>query len=45
MQAITEDLMHYISHSVKIWLDDNMIHVTDEEKLLEVLEHFFKKCL
>jgi hypothetical protein len=40
-----EDLMHDIRHSVKIWLDDNMIHVTSEEKLLEVLEHFFKKCL
>jgi hypothetical protein len=40
-----EDLIHDIRHSVKIWLDDNMIHVTDEEKLLEVLEHFFKKCL
>jgi hypothetical protein len=39
------DLMHDILHSVKIWLDDNMIHVTDEEKLLEVLEYFFKKCL
>jgi hypothetical protein len=45
MQSITEDLMHDIRHSVKIWLDDNMIHVTDEEKLLEVLEFFFKKCL
>jgi hypothetical protein len=22
-----------------------MIHVTDEKKLLEVLEYFFKKCL
>jgi RNase H-like domain found in reverse transcriptase len=37
--------VHDIRHSVKIWLDDNMIHVTDEEKLLEVLEYFFKKCL
>jgi RNase H-like domain found in reverse transcriptase/Reverse transcriptase (RNA-dependent DNA polymerase) len=45
MQAIMEDLMHDIRHSVKIWLDDNMIHVTTEEKLLEVLEHFFKTCL
>jgi hypothetical protein len=40
-----EELMHEIRHSVKIWLDDNMIHVTDEKKLLEVLEHFLKKCL
>jgi hypothetical protein len=39
-----EELMHDIRHSVKIWLDDNMIHVTDEKKLLEVLEHFLKKC-
>jgi hypothetical protein len=45
MQAIMEDLMHEIRHSVKIWLVDNMIHVTDEEKLLEVLEHFFNTCL
>jgi hypothetical protein len=45
MQAIMEDLMHDIRHSVKIWLDDNMIHVNSEEKLLEVLEHFFKTCL
>jgi Reverse transcriptase (RNA-dependent DNA polymerase) len=45
MQSIMEDLMHYIRHSVKIWLYDNMIHVTDEEKLLELLEYFFKKCL
>jgi hypothetical protein len=44
MQSIMEDLMHGIRHSVKIWLDDNMIHVTDEEKLLEVLDYFFKKC-
>jgi hypothetical protein len=35
----------HIRHSVKIWLDGNMIHVTDEKKLLEVLEHFLKKCL
>jgi hypothetical protein len=40
-----EDLMHDIRHSVKIWLDGNMIHVTDEKKLLEVLEYFFNKCL
>jgi hypothetical protein len=40
-----EDLMHDIRHSVKIWRDDNMVHVTSEEKLLEVLEYFFKKCL
>jgi hypothetical protein len=40
-----EDMMRDIRHSVKKWLDDNMIHVTDEEKLLEVLEYFFKKCL
>jgi Reverse transcriptase (RNA-dependent DNA polymerase) len=45
MQYIMEDLMHDIRHSVKIWLDDNMIHVTDEEKLLLVLEYCFKKCL
>jgi Reverse transcriptase (RNA-dependent DNA polymerase) len=45
MQAIMENLMHDIRHSLKIWLDDNMIHVTDEEKLLEALEHIFKKCL
>jgi hypothetical protein len=37
--------MHDIRHSVKIWLDDNMIHVTDEGKLLEVLEYFFNTCL
>jgi hypothetical protein len=40
-----EDLMHDIRHSAKTWLDDNMIHVTDEEKLLEVLEYFFNICL
>jgi hypothetical protein len=34
MQSIMEDMMHDIRHSVKIWLDDKMIHVTDEEKLL-----------
>jgi hypothetical protein len=34
-----------IRHSVKIWLDDNMRHDDSEEKLLEVLEHFFKACL
>jgi Reverse transcriptase (RNA-dependent DNA polymerase) len=45
MQSIMEDLMQDIRHSVKIWLDDNMIHVTDEKKLLEVPEYFFKKCL
>jgi hypothetical protein len=45
MQAIMEDLMHDIRHSVKIWLDDNMVHVDNEEKLLLVLEHFFKTCL
>jgi hypothetical protein len=45
MQSIMEDLMHDIRHSVKIWLDDNMIHVTDEKKLLDVLERFLKKCL
>jgi hypothetical protein len=45
MQYIIEDLMHDIRISVKIWQNDNMIHVTDEEKLLEVLEYFFKKCL
>jgi hypothetical protein len=44
MQYIMEDLVHDKHRSVKIWLDDNMIHVTDEEKLLEVLEFFFKKC-
>jgi hypothetical protein len=27
-QSIMEDLMHDIRHSVKIWLGDNMIHVT-----------------
>jgi hypothetical protein len=37
--------MHDIRHSVKIWLDDIMIHVTDEKKLLDILEYFFKKCL
>jgi hypothetical protein len=37
--------VHDIRHSVKIWLDENMIHVTDEKKLVEVLEHFLKKCL
>jgi hypothetical protein len=36
MQSIMKDLIHEIYHSVKIWLDDSMIHVTDEEKLLEV---------
>jgi Reverse transcriptase (RNA-dependent DNA polymerase) len=45
MQSIMEELMHDIRHSIKIWLDDNMIHVTDEKKLLEVLEHFLRKCL
>jgi Reverse transcriptase (RNA-dependent DNA polymerase) len=45
MQAILEDLMHDFRKSVKIWLDDNMVHVDNEEKLLEVLEHFFKTCL
>jgi hypothetical protein len=45
MQAIMEDLMHYIRHSVKIWLDDHMVHVDSDEKLLEVLEHLFKTCL
>jgi hypothetical protein len=45
MQSIMEALMHNIRHSVKIWLDDNIIYVTDEAKLLEVLEYFFKKCL
>jgi Reverse transcriptase (RNA-dependent DNA polymerase) len=45
MKSIMEDLMHDIRHSVKIWLDDKMIHVTDEEKLLEVLQYFFKTCL
>jgi Reverse transcriptase (RNA-dependent DNA polymerase)/RNase H-like domain found in reverse transcriptase len=45
MQSIPEDLMHDIHHSIKISLDDNMIHVTSEEALLEVLEHFFKTCL
>jgi Reverse transcriptase (RNA-dependent DNA polymerase) len=42
MQSIMEELMHDIRHSVNIWLDDNMIHVTDEKKLLEVLEHFLQ---
>jgi hypothetical protein len=37
--------MHDIRHSVNIWLEDNMMHVTGEEKLLEVLEYVFKKCL
>jgi hypothetical protein len=37
--------MHDIRDSVKIWLEDNTIHVTDEKKLLEILEYFFKKCL
>jgi hemerythrin len=36
--------VHDIRHSVKIWLDDNMIHVTDEEKLLEVLEYFSRNA-
>jgi Reverse transcriptase (RNA-dependent DNA polymerase) len=45
MQSIMEDLMHDIRHSVKIWIDYNMILVTDEKKLLEVLGYFFKKCL
>jgi hypothetical protein len=45
MQSIMEDLMHDIRHSVQIWTDDNMIHVTDEKTLLEVLEYFFEKCL
>jgi RNase H-like domain found in reverse transcriptase/Reverse transcriptase (RNA-dependent DNA polymerase) len=45
MQSIMEDLMHDKRHSVKIWLDANIIHVISEEKLLEVLETFFKKCL
>jgi hypothetical protein len=45
MQSIMKDLMQDIRHSVKIWLDENMIHVTDEEKLLEMLKYFFKKCL
>jgi RNase H-like domain found in reverse transcriptase len=45
MQSIMEELMHDIRHSVNIWLGDNMIHVTDEKKLLEVLEHFLQKCL
>jgi Reverse transcriptase (RNA-dependent DNA polymerase)/RNase H-like domain found in reverse transcriptase len=45
MQSIMEDLMHDIRHSVKIWLDENMIHVTDEKKILGVLEYFLKKCL
>jgi hypothetical protein len=38
------DLMHDIRHSVKLWLYYNMIHATDEEKLLEVLEYFVMKC-
>jgi hypothetical protein len=41
MQSIKEDLMHDIRYSVKIWLGENMIHVTDEKELLEVLEYFF----
>jgi Reverse transcriptase (RNA-dependent DNA polymerase) len=45
MQSIMKDLIHDILHSVKILLDDNTIHLTDEKKLLEVLEYFFKKCL
>jgi hypothetical protein len=45
MQAIMEDLMHDKCHSVKIWKGYNMVHVTSEEKLLDVLEHFFKTCL
>jgi RNase H-like domain found in reverse transcriptase/Reverse transcriptase (RNA-dependent DNA polymerase) len=45
MQSIMEDLMQDIRHSVKIWLDDNMINLTIEEKLLERLEHFYKTCL
>jgi hypothetical protein len=45
MQSIMEDLMQDILHSVKIWLNDNMIQVTDEKKLLEVLKYFFKKYL
>jgi hypothetical protein len=45
MQSIMKDLMQDIRHSVKIWLDGNMKHVTDEKKSLEVLEYFFKKCL
>jgi hypothetical protein len=44
MQSIMEDLIHDISHSVKIWIDDNMIHVTDEMKLLEVLEYFSRNA-
>jgi hypothetical protein len=45
MQSIMEELMHDRRRSVKIWLDENMIHVTDEKKLLKVLEHFLQKCL
>jgi hypothetical protein len=45
LQSIMGDLMHDILHLVKIWLDDNMIHVTDEKKLLKALECFSKKCL
>jgi hypothetical protein len=41
MQAIIEYLTHGMRHSVNIWLYDNIIHVTDKEKLLEVLENFF----
>jgi hypothetical protein len=39
-----EDLMHDIIHSFMIWIDDNMIHVVDEEKLLEVLEYFSRNA-
>jgi hypothetical protein len=45
MQAIVENLIHEIRHSVKIWLDGNMTHVTREDNLLEVPECFFNKCL
>jgi hypothetical protein len=45
MQSIKEELILDILHFVKTWLDDSMIHVTDEKKLLRVLEHFLKKCL
>jgi hypothetical protein len=44
MQSIMEDLMHDIIHSFIIWIDDNMIHVVDEEKLLEVLEYFSRNA-
>jgi RNase H-like domain found in reverse transcriptase len=40
-----EDLMHDIRHSVKIWLEDDMVHADGEEKLLKVLEHFFNTCV